>query len=160
MADLHGSPTIELWVNVGCHVLPNSSGHSETVAISWDRVLFLWAMSIWSVHISGQCSFLVGTCPYAKFYQDSTHAIQLGIGLSWYFSLLMGTWLSWYFSLLNILFNHLQYIYKLWLCEVVKTKLSQLDLSNHSMLMTFVILYRNFIIEILLNLRYLLLEES
>ncbi|XP_015380616.1 uncharacterized protein LOC107174334 [Citrus sinensis] len=36
MADPHGSPTTESWVNVGCHVLPSGSGHGETVVISSD----------------------------------------------------------------------------------------------------------------------------
>ena len=52
MADPHGSPTTESWVNVGRHVLPSGLGHGETVVSSWDRVLFLWVMSIWSVLVS------------------------------------------------------------------------------------------------------------
>lgn len=42
MAAPYGSPTTELLVNVGYHVSLNGSGHSETVATSWDRVPFLW----------------------------------------------------------------------------------------------------------------------
>ena len=44
----YGSPTTGLWVNVGCHVSLNGSGHSEIVANSWDRMPFLW------------CEYLVG----------------------------------------------------------------------------------------------------
>ena len=109
MIDPYGSPTTELWVDVGCHVLPSGSGYGETVAISWDRVLFLWVMSIWSIHISGWCSFLVRTCPYTVFYQDSTCAIQLRrFASGWK----MRTWSSWYFSLLNI--THPQYTHNKW----------------------------------------------
>ena len=63
MTDLHGSPTTESWVNVGRHVLPNGLGHDKTVVSLWDRVLFLWIMSMWSVCTCGRYSLLVGICP-------------------------------------------------------------------------------------------------
>ena len=60
MAASHGFPTTGVWVNVGCHFSLNSSGHSEIVAISWDRVPFLRVMGIWLVCVSDWCIPLVG----------------------------------------------------------------------------------------------------
>ena len=104
MADSHGSPTTRSWVNMECHVLPNGSGHSENVAISWDRVSFLWVMSIWPAYISGRYAPVHDV---TMFHQDSARTTQLrGLTSGWE----MRTWPSWYFSLLNIYFSIKKYI--------------------------------------------------
>ena len=60
MAAPHGTSTTALWVNVGYPVSLDGSGHSVTVAISWDHVPALRVMGIWLLYVFGRYIPLVG----------------------------------------------------------------------------------------------------
>ncbi|KAH9681823.1 Amino oxidase domain-containing protein [Citrus sinensis] len=71
--DPHGSPTTESWVNVGCHVLPSGSGHSETVAISWHMPVHDILLRLCSCYSAEEIRLRV-TCPNMMEFLESLGA--------------------------------------------------------------------------------------
>lgn len=72
----------QTWANVGHRVLPNGLGHGETVALSWDRILFLNDM-----FLVGTRFWLVVTCSMKNtlleiysYHSAAEIRLQLGNG--------------------------------------------------------------------------------